>query len=1011
MKKLCIILLLAFALVFSLSSVAYAKIIDSGTCGADGDDLTWTLDDKGLLTISGTGKMANYKSYRSVPWHSNTSSIEYLIIDHGVTSIGNSAFSGCDNLTDVTIPDSVTSIGECAFCDCESLTNVTIPDSVTSIGDEAFCDCESLISVTIPASVTSIGDEAFWSCSKLTEINVDSDNNHYCSQNGVLFSKDQTILICCPERKSGEYAIPESVESIADYAFDGCISLTRVTIPDSVTSIGNNAFYACTSLTSVTIPDSVISIGAGAFCNCIGLTEAKIGSGVTIIGDIAFWSCIYLTTITIPASVESIGESAFEHCIRLTDINVDIENRHYYSQNGVVFSKDQTILICCPAGKNGEYAIPESVESIGDDAFRTCVGLTAITIPDTVTSIGETAFINCWSLTEITIPTSVESIGNGAFAECYDLNKIIIPNSVKVIGSRAFEETAYYKDETNWDNDVLYIDNALIEARNSISGDYTVKNGTTIIADSAFRDCQFLTGVTCTDSVTSIGYRAFDGCSNLTSVTLPNITNINNYTFYNCNSLTEVNIGIGVASIGGFAFDNCSSLMRINVDSNNTVYSSHEGVLFNKDKTELILCPNGLSEIMIPASVTSIGEGAFYFCDSLTGINVDSNNTVYSSHEGVLFNKDKTTVILCPYGKSGSYVIPAGVTSIGDYAFCGCDNLTNITIPKSVTTICESAFEFCSSLISITIPDSVTNIGIFAFNACNELTDVYYNGTKAEWNSIVLGNYNDDLLNANIHFLEVIEDNGIQVKVAPGVLESGIKFKADELEDASVPKAAPEGSVVYDLYFEQSGERVQPNSEVTVFIPVPEDMDGEKCKVYYIDDKDSLTDMNAIYDGRYLVFTTDHFSYYAVVEEGFPITLDDYTNGLATITGIENGGSFSGETSFSVSCDDACAVLCSTDGENYTRLTGTAEYNGYSFTVDVNQEMTIVVALKGDVNLDGILKNQDVTMAKAANLGKRTLSTLQEMVADVTGDGVFKNQDITKFKAALLGKTTLNWDM
>ena len=146
--------------------------------------------------------------------------------------------------------------------------------------------------------------------------------------------------------------------------------------------------------------------------------------------------------------------------------------------------------------------------------------------------------------------------------------------------------------------------------------------------------------------------------------------------------------------------------------------------------------------------------------------------------------------------------------------------------------------------------------------------------------------------------------------------------------------------------------------------------------------------------------------------DGHTVKVDDRTAGAATVSGIVNGNKYSGKVGFTVSCDDACAVLCTTDGgKTYTRLTATAGNNGYSFSIDVTQEMTIVVALKGDVNLDGVLKNQDVTMAKAANLGKRTLSTLQEMVADVTGDGIFKNQDITKFKAALLGKTTLGWDI
>ena len=162
---------------------------------------------------------------------------------------------------------------------------------------------------------------------------------------------------------------------------------------------------------------------------------------------------------------------------------------------------------------------------------------------------------------------------------------------------------------------------------------------------------------------------------------------------------------------------------------------------------------------------------------------------------------------------------------------------------------------------------------------------------------------------------------------------------------------------------------------------------------------------------RFDNYVNSTFSINIIAPAGYIVTLNDLTNGAASITGIASGNGYSGETTFNVTCVDSCAVLFTTDGENYTRLTGTAGDNGYRFTVDVTQKMTIVVALKGDVNLDGVLKNQDVTMAKAANLGKRTLSTLQEMVADVTGDGVFKNQDITKFKAALLGKTTLNWDI
>ena len=260
-------------------------VLDSGTCGDNGSNVTWKLTEDGILTISGTGAMIDYgddKSYRKTPWRDYF--IESVRIDEGVTSIGGWAFTNCV-LTSVMIPDSVTSIACGAFSECRSLASVTIPDSVTSIGGYAFRGCTGLTSVTIPDSVTSIDGYAFSGCDSLTSV-----------------------------------TIPDSVTSIGGSAFSGCSGLTSVTIPSSVTSIGDFAFRGCSGLTSVTIPSSVTSIGGGAFSGCTSLTSVAIPSSVTEIGGSAFSGCTGLTSVTIPDSVTSIDGYAFSGCSVLTDV-------------------------------------------------------------------------------------------------------------------------------------------------------------------------------------------------------------------------------------------------------------------------------------------------------------------------------------------------------------------------------------------------------------------------------------------------------------------------------------------------------------------------------------------------------------------------------------------------------------------------------------------------------------------------------------------------------------------
>ena len=439
----------------------------------------------------------------------------------------------------------------------------------------------------------------------------------------------------------------------------------------------------------------------------------------------------------------------------------------------------------------------------------------------TVTSIGYYAFAFCWeSLTAVTIPDGVTSIGDEAFRNCTSLTQVTIPGSVTSIGFRAF------------------------------------------------MDCTSLTQVIIPDSVTGIGDEAFTGCFSLTQVTISqNVTSIGGYVFYNCGSLTQVIIPHGVTSIGESAFEDCDSLTEVTIPNSVTSigFRAFDG------------CAS-LTQVNIPDSVMSIGDWAFAYCTSLPEIDVDSQNLAYSSKDGVLFNKAQTELIQYPAGKSdASYTIPQGVTSIGesafsgcsltevtipnsvtsigDYAFPCCDNLTTVTILEGVTSIGEGAFEYCTSLTQVTIPRSVTEIGNYAFGGCDSLTIYGYSGSYAE---------------------SYAKENGFAF-IALAELhdaKSGITVAADDVnvfpENAELAVSVVDTAndrITYDISLQAGGKEIQPNGSVTVKIPVPEKMDGASVKVYRQETDGTLTDMHAIFQDGYAVFTTDHFSRYILEGE------------------------------------------------------------------------------------------------------------------------------------------------
>ena len=845
----------------------------------------WTLKDR-TLTISGTGEMKDWNFDSKEDWHDTqyTNAIEKVMINEGITNVGWYAFLGCSSLTSINIPEGVTSIGYETFSGCSSLTSINIPEGVTSIRYGTFSGCNSLKSIVIPKSVTNIGGYAFFECSNLTSIeipgtvknietytfsgcsnlesiNVDENNKYYISENGVLFTKEKTEIICYPAGKKDtkEYIIPESVTNIGSSAFSECSSLTSITIPESVTNIGENAFYECSSLTNIVIPKGVTSIGWGAFRECSSLTSITIPESVTNIGSSAFSGCSSLESIVIPENITSIEDGTFSGCGSLTNI-----------------------------------IIPEGVTSIGWGAFRECSSLTSINIPESVTSIEGYAFKECSSLTSINIPESVTSIEGYAFFECSSLTSINIPEGVTSIGDNAIPVTAViyvqadseghrYVEEkqkgyilegeaTNIDTNYRIKEEETWDVSKrgdgSVIAKWTLENRTlTISGTGEMKDWNFdskedwhktqytnaIEKAIVNEGITNVGGYAFSGffsgCSNLESINIPeSVTSIEDYAFRGCSSLKSINIPKGVTSIGDSIFSGCSSLESINVDVNNKNYMSEDGILFDKLQTEIIKYPVGKKDIEnynIPERVISIGDWAFSDCSSLTSINIPESvpsigEYAFSGCSGlksINIPKGVTSIEEGTFSGCSSLTsinIPERVISIGDWAFSSCNSLTSINIPEGVTSIGYRTFNGCSGLESITIPERVTSIGISAFERCSSLQRI-----NVDENNTDYINENGILFNKEKTEIICYPEGKKDIKnynIPEGVISvSDSAFSGcSSLESITIPEsvtsieedAIPENTVIYTKSNSEGHRYAEENEQGYILIYEPGDIDG-----------------------------------------------------------------------------------------------------------------------------------------------------------------------------------------
>jgi len=669
----------------------------------------------------------------------------YRVVDGGAEIVNCSS----DLSRRVVIPSElggypVISIGSEAVSWRSNITHIVIPDSVKRISTMAFSYCNNL-KITIGKNVSKIEESAFHS-SYINEFIVDEENASYCSVDSVLFDKDKKTLILYPNgRKDKSYIIPDGTSMIGNRAFFLACNLENILFPDGLTKIGEYAFFECNELSKVSIPDSVTEIGQHSFAGCYNLKTIDLPENLKEIPSRLFYNCENLTSVSISESISKISFGAFDECRKLKEINIDKNNAVYDSEDGVVFTKDKSTLICYPAGKETkEYTIPYGVKEIEKSAFSSQNYLESITIPSSVVVIKEDAFYRCEKLASIYLEEGIEEIGDNAFALCEKLEEIKLPNGLERIGYGVFyscnniveihipgtvidledafsnsdgliEITVDEKNENYCSVDgVLFSKDKTKLIRYPVRREdsiYTIPEGVQVISELAFSSGEYLTSVTIPDSVTEIGTAAFHGCINLVNISVPNqVEKMGDRVFQACIHLTDVELPETIQSIGKGMFQACDKLETVNLPNNLTEIPEN-----------MFLGCKDLQEIEIPDGVTVIKQNAFEFCESLTTVR-----------------------------------IPGSVTSIETRAFSACKNLESIFLPISIESIDATAFR---------------QIYIF---------EIRYEGTEEQWKAIEQQAYST-FDNAYIHYNQMIYSD---IKL---IIGSDKLYKGSEAVTLDVP--------------------------------------------------------------------------------------------------------------------------------------------------------------------------------------------------------------------------------
>ena len=622
--------------------------------GAGGGNIAISLDTEGVMNIPSSVKDSEGNSY-------------------SVTGIGNSAFSSCEKLTEIKIPNSVTTIDSYAFESCSGITSVTLPDGLKSIGTNAFTRCTSLVSVAIPKGVTNMGSLVFSGCTSLATV--------ACGSN------------------------------LGATAFSGCTALTDVTFTRDVTIIPQGVFQNCSALKSIIIPSSVTTIELQAFSGCSNLTNVTLAEGLEIIGNQAFWKCSSLQSIVIPSSVKEIGSSAFRYCDALTAIYIDMGSW------------------CRMSVGNMRVQYEDWYKVLYLDHIK-ATEITDLVIPEGITKLPDELFIGWENLKSVTFPASMTDFCSLNFEKCNSLKAIYIKDLTVWLGTKFNIIAPYERYNPLYYAKHLFVNGTEVK-------DLVIPEGVSVINDVAFYGCEGLTSVTFPEGVTTIGADAFSSCPNLTTVTIPkSLTYIGDRAFKNCTALNAVHISDVAAwckisfpqetsnplSYAKHIYMNGQEVKDLVIPEGVTGIGAH-----------VFRGCTGMTSVTIPTTLKSIEERAFSGNTSLTAVYIKDLTAWCKIEYGIneAFPSDAPNPLI--YAKHlymdgqevTNLVIPEDVSAISSFAFENCEGLTSINIGNTVTTIGEYAFTNCTNVRTITIGSAVKSIEKYNFYGCKDLQTVY----------------------------------------------------------------------------------------------------------------------------------------------------------------------------------------------------------------------------------------------------------------------------------------------